>query len=382
MEKKCFYCSNTYPKDTEHVFPDGLGGQKLFMPCVCEKCNNDFSKLEGELYQKGISALMRSVEGVTKQKKQNKPTYFKAPILLTFDEENKIVYEVNQNNEFKISLKSQIIKINSKFHLESSSQKDVDILNNKFRIWKKDSLKIVLKFPNKDNNSTSYIQFQIDDNKVSSKKTESFEKVKNSIIVEILDNHELSKHLELRIFLDNKNDLRLRAKSIEESINFIKHFLIFTSKPVKLKSFNKEINDNGIVYVGYKFDPLKNEQAMVKIMLNCLIYYFPNSKNNSSLENVKIFVKNGKSELKRSIEKTDKIIDSKENSHNIFFQQYQNNVRVRLSLFNGQFCYSIIIENLLILSNMDYNRLIIDFVKRVNKLESKNDFLTSFSRID
>jgi len=100
-----------------------LGGQKLFMPCVCEKCNNDFSKLEGELYQKGISALMRSVEGVTKQKKQNKPTYFKAPILLTFDEENKIVYEVNQNNEFKISLKSQIIKINSKFHLESSSQK-------------------------------------------------------------------------------------------------------------------------------------------------------------------------------------------------------------------------------------------------------------------
>ncbi|CAL2093263.1 hypothetical protein T190611E02C_50115 [Tenacibaculum sp. 190524A05c] len=104
MEKKCFYCSNTYSKDTEHVFPDGLGGEKLYMPCVCEKCNNDFSKLEGELYQKGIPALMRSVEGVTKQKKQNKPTYFKAPILLTLDEENKIVYEVNQNNEFKISL--------------------------------------------------------------------------------------------------------------------------------------------------------------------------------------------------------------------------------------------------------------------------------------
>lgn len=379
MKKKCFYCSNTYPKDTEHVFPDGLGGQKLFMPCVCEKCNNDFSKLEGELYQKGIPALMRSVEGITKQKKQNKPTYFKAPILLTFDEKNKIVYEVNQNNEFKISLKSQIIKINSKFYLESSSQKDVDTLTNKFKKWRKDCLKIILKFPDKDNNSTSYIQFQIDDNKVSSKKAESFEKVKNSIIVEILDNHELSKHLEPRIFLDNKNDLRLRAKSIEESIDFIKHFLIFTSKPVKLKSFSREINDNGIVYVGHNFDSLKNEQAMVKIMLNCLIYYFPNSENSTSLENAKTFVKNGKTELKRSIEKTDKIIDSKEKSHNIFFQQYQNNVRVRLSLFNGQLCYSIIIENLLILPNMDYNRLIIDFVKRVNRLESKNDFLTSFT---
>lgn len=379
MEKKCFYCSNTYSKDTEHVFPDGLGGEKLYMPCVCEKCNNDFSKLEGELYQKGIPALMRSVEGVTKQKKQNKPTYFKAPILLTFDEENKIVYEVNQNNEFKISLKSQIIEINSKFYLEGSSQKDVDTFTNKFKKWRKDCLKLVLKFPDNDNNSTSYIQFQIDDNGVSSKRIESFEKVKNSIIFEILDNHELSKYLKPRIFLDNKNDLRIRAKSIEESINFIKHFLIFTSKPVKLKSFSKEINDNGIVYVGHNFDSLKNEQAMVKIMLNCLVYYFPNSKNNTNLENAKTFIKSGKSELKRSTEKKDKIIDSKEKSHNVFFQQYENNVRVRLSLFNGQLCYSIIIENLLILPNMDYNRLIIDFVKRVNRLESKNNFLTSFS---
>jgi len=379
MEKKCFYCSNTYSKDTEHVFPDGLGGEKLYMPCVCEKCNNDFSKLEGELYQKGIPALMRSVEGVTKQKKQNKPTYFKAPILLIFDEENKIVYEANQNNEFKISLKSQIIEINSKFYLEGSSQKDVDTLTNKFKKWRKDCLKLVLKFPDKDNNSTFYIQFHIDDNGVSSKKIESFEKIKNSIIFEILDTHELSKYLKPRIFLDNKNDLRIRAKSIEESINFIKHFLIFTSKPVKLKSFSKEINDNGIVYVGHSFDSLKNEQAMVKIMLNCLVYYFPNSKNNINLENAKAFIKNGKSELKRSTEKKDKIIDSKEKSHNVFFQQYENSVRVRLSLFNGQLCYSIIIENLLILPNMDYNRLIIDFVKRVNRLESKNDFLTSFS---
>ncbi|CAL2093273.1 hypothetical protein T190611E02C_50117 [Tenacibaculum sp. 190524A05c] len=183
-----------------------------------------------------------------------------------------------------------------------------------------------------------------------------------------------------RIVLDNKNDLRIRAKSIEEAINFTKHFLIFTSKPVKLKSFSKEINDNGFIYVGHNFDSLKNEQAMVKIMLNCLVYYFSNSKNNTSLENVKNFVKNGNTELKRSIEQRDEIIDSKEKSHNIFFQQYQNNVRVRLSLFNGQLCYSIIIENLMILPNMNYNRLIIDFVKRINKLESKNDFLTSFHK--
>ncbi len=378
-EKKCFYCSNIYSKDTEHVFPDGLGGQKLYMSCVCEKCNNDFSKLEGELYQKGIPALIRSVEGVTKQKKQNKPTYFKAPILLTFDEENKIVYEVNQNNEFKISLKPQIIEINSKLYLQGSSQKDVDTLIHKFKKWKKDCLKLILRFPNKNNDSTSYIQFQIDGNKVSSKKIESFEKIKNSIILEILDKHELSKYLKPRIFLDNKNEIRLRAKSYEESMNFIEHFLILTSKTVKLKSFSKEINDNGIVYAGQNFDSLKNEQAMVKIMLNCVIYYFPNSKNNTSLENAKNFVNNGNTELKRTIEKKDKIIDTKEKTHNIFFQQYQNNVRIRLSLFNGLLCYSIIIENFLILPDMNYNRLIIDFVKRKNKLESKNEFLKSFN---
>ena len=378
MGKNCFYCSNTYSKDTEHVFPDGLGGQKLFMPCVCEKCNNDFSKLEGELYQKGIPALIRSVEGLTKQKKQNKPTYFKAPILLIFDEKNKIVYEVNQNNEFKISLKSQIIQINSKFYLEGSSQKHLNIFINKFKKWRTHCLKLVLKFPDKDNNSTSYIQFQIEGNKVSSKRTKSFEKIRNSIILEILDNHELSKYLKPRIFLDNKNELRIRAKSIEESIDFIKSLLIFTSKPVTLKSFSKEINDNGIVYVGHNFDSLKSEQAMVKIILNCLIYYYPNSKKSASLENAKSFIKNGDSELKRSIKKTDKIIDSYEKSHNIFFQQYENNLRVRLSLFNDQISYSIIIENLIILPNMDYNRLIIDYVKRMNRLESKNDFLMSF----
>lgn len=318
-EKKCFYCSRTYSKDTEHVFPGGLGGQKLYMPCICEKCNNYFSNLERELYQKGVSALMRSVEGVTKQKKQNKPVYFKAPILLIFDEKNKIVYEVNQNNEFKISLKPQIIEINSKFYIEGSYQKDVDTLTNKVKKWKKDCLKLVLKFPDKNNNSTSYIQFQINDDKVLSKKLESSEKVISSIILEILDNHELSKHIKPRIFLDNDNALRIRAKSIEISINFIKHFLIFTSKPVKLKSFNKEVNDNGIVYVGHNFDSLKNEQAMVKIILNCLVYYFPKSKNNINLENVKMFVKNGESELKRSVEKRNKIIDSTEKSHNIFF---------------------------------------------------------------
>jgi len=58
----------------------------------------------------------------------------------------------------------------------------------------------------------------------------------------------------------------------------------------------------------------QKEQAMVKIRLNCFRYYFPNSENHTRLENAKTLVKkkkNGKAELKRSIEKTDKLIDTK-----------------------------------------------------------------------
>jgi hypothetical protein len=49
--KTCIYCENVYEKDTEHVFPHGLGGQKLFINCVCADCNRYFSGLERELYQ-------------------------------------------------------------------------------------------------------------------------------------------------------------------------------------------------------------------------------------------------------------------------------------------------------------------------------------------
>ncbi len=378
--KKCFYCFKDYIEDTEHVFPDGLGGQKLYMPCVCGNCNNEFSKLERELYQKGIPALIRSVEGVTKQKNQNKPTYFKSPILFIFDEENKIVYEANQNNEIKISLKPQIIEIKSKFYIEASSEKEVNRLINKITKWRKDCLIMISIFSNENNKLTSYIKFQIDEGKVSSKELKSSEKIKNALILEITGNHELSKYLRPRIFLDNENNLKIRAKSFDESIYFIKKLLIFISKPVKLRSFSKAINDNGIVYVGQNFDPLKNERAMVKIMLNCLLYYFPKSKNSLSLESVRLFVKNGKSDLKRSIEKTDKIKDSLENTHNIFFYQYENDLSIRLSLFNGQICYIIFIEHLKILPNMDYNRLVIDFKKRLNRMEKKNEFLMSFAK--
>jgi len=379
MAKQCFYCEKTYKKNTEHVFPDGLGGQQIFMSCVCLKCNNEFSMLERELYQKGIAALMRSIEGISNKKKQNKPNYFKAPTLLTLDEENKIVYEVNQNNEFEISLKPQIIEIDSKLYLEGSINKDIEKFINKIKKWTTNSLTMIYSLSNEHSKETSYVQFQIKTNEIISEKIKTSEKVKASLIFQKSGNNKLSKFLKPRIFLDNNDSLRIRANSIQESIDFIKKLLIFIPKNIKLNSYNEVINDNGIILVGHYFDPLKNEQAMVKIILNCLIHYFPNSKSNSSLEKIKTFIKHGESTLKRSLEKKSNIIDSNDKTHNLFFYQYEKNVSIRLSLFNGQICYSIIIEDLQILPNMDYKRLIIDYKNRINRMESKNEFFNSFN---
>lgn len=158
--KKCIYCQEPYEKDTEHVFPHGLGGENIFIDCVCRGCNSKFSGLEGELYQKSPISLMRSIAGVKGYKKKNgNNSYFKAPILLTYDEQNKIVYEVSQHNEMKIQLKSQIIDIKSKFYLEGSDEKNILLFLKNIKKWKNESLIAVIRFPYNNNENFECVKF-------------------------------------------------------------------------------------------------------------------------------------------------------------------------------------------------------------------------------
>lgn len=61
--KTCFYCSNSYTtKDSEHVFPDGLGGENKMMSCICWDCNQKFSPLENELISKSFISFFRAAE--------------------------------------------------------------------------------------------------------------------------------------------------------------------------------------------------------------------------------------------------------------------------------------------------------------------------------
>ncbi len=377
-ENKCFYCNINYSKNTEHVFPDGLGGQRLFMLCVCPECNNRFSSLERELYQKGVAGLIRSVEGITSQKKQNKKNYFKAPVLLLFDEDNKIVYEANQSEGLDVFLKSQIIEINSDLYLEGSDEKQINLFIDKVKRWKNESLILITRYPNNSNTSFGYTEFQINDKDITHKEFDSSEKLKHTISVSILNNHELSPYLKPRLFLDNENKLKVRAQSKEKAILFINQFLNSITRNKTFKSYSKIISPNRTVHVVHSFNPLKSEQAMVKIILNCLLHYYPLSKNNPNLSSAKDFVNGKPSNLNRFLDKKNKIIDSCEKSHNIFFHQSHNYLNIRLSLFNGHICYSIIIPELKILSNNAYTRLVIDYSKRQNRLETQQDFLMSF----
>lgn len=104
----CIYCKIQYCKNTEHVFPLGLGGEDIMIDCVCDKCNNEFSKLERELYQKSPVALIRSNKGVIGNKSRNTASAFKAPLLLCQDDVTGVAYEVGQSEKMQVYLRPQI----------------------------------------------------------------------------------------------------------------------------------------------------------------------------------------------------------------------------------------------------------------------------------
>lgn len=376
-KKTCFYCKEQYLNDSEHAFPDGLGGEKIYLNCVCQNCNNQFSSLERELYQKGMIALMRSVEGVSSYKQKNEKKFFKAFALLALDEKNEIVYEVNQNDKFLISLKSQILNIGREFYFEGSDQSDMDRFIKIFTAWRIESRKLVI--PPTKNSKGSVAQFEINGKGILISEQELNINEKKAIVLELFQDHDLTKFLKPRIYFDHNKSLKLRATSKQQAMDFLEDLLIYTLKPVSLRSFSKELNANRTVYIIQNFDGLKSERALVKIAINCLLYYFPELQNETSLEQARLFVKEGSGNANRSLVPKSNLIDSKEKCHNIFFYQLADSLSIRISLFNGQFCYQIIIPKLKMFEYGNYARLTINYVNRKNHLENRNDFLESFN---
>jgi uncharacterized Zn-finger protein len=368
VQKKCSYCDNSYIKDEEHVFPYGLGGQDIFMDCVCKECNKNFSALEGELYGKSPIALMRSNAGIMGYKKydRNKPAPFKAPILVTFDEGNNIVFEVGQFYPMEIFIRPQLMLINGCYYLGGETDEGLKEFAQKFKKLRTNNLKIIR------NDPYGFIEFDYLDTYYSvTHKTGRVKKANGILFCSLTESYEHYSFLHPRIFIDDEKNLKVRAKTIDEAIAFIEGFLNHLLSHKEFSSFKKIKFKDPTIYVSLNFDPVKAERALIKIGLNCLMHYYPNTKNEVILNDYISYVQEGKPFIRLSMDRKNDTIDSKNNTHNIFFYQHQNSVEIRISLFNGQFAIRFIVDNLKILRQNEYNRLVIDYKKRINKFENR-----------
>ena len=367
MIKKCRYCGNVYQKNSEHVFPYGLGGEDLFMNCVCEQCNNDFSALERELYQKSPIGLLRSVEGIEGYKKNQRTGMLKYNEILSYDQASDIVFEIGQYENFQAYIKPQIVFYNNDFYLDGPSKIEIEKLLKCCKKWKEKSLAIKINREGKyrtilfekSNETFEYQEFQ----KIKSKRT-----IK---LLTMSENNELYKHLSPRIFLADEDELIIRARTIKEGIDFIQGFLNYTIKPRNLKCFTNELQKTIVINVSTSFDSKKVERALVKIGLNCLIYNFQKIIDDQALDDCISFIKKGFPPVKIDVIEKNCNINSNDKTHNVFFYQFENSVNIKLSLFNGKAAFNFGIPNLHILEPNDYNCFVINYKERINRFEDK-----------
>jgi hypothetical protein len=381
--RKCRYCQSEYSGGAkEHVFPKGLGGQNVFMDNVCENCNRKFSDYERALMRDSPVAFMRSVEGVDGYRRSEIPSgAFLAPILLTFDEEKKVVYEVGQRHPFENFIRPQFISIHGSFYVEGYTRDSLQNLDRKFAKWKREIRFIVVKKWRNGTASIQWIEFVDTGTTYRTVVKPSCANGKEAIKIDILsETHDLFAHLSPRLFLNDLGELRVRARSIEEASEFLIKFMDYTRVPVALKSYSKDTLTNPLIYVGQSFNGLEVSQGLVKIGINSLMHYYPTHRDDASFNECISFVMtgNGAIEIKHH-EQKDSIKDSKDGTHNIFFQQATYGMNVRISLFNGVGgIFSFDVVGLMIMNPGEFNRLVVDYKSRKMEFQDRAMFLASF----
>ncbi|MDW8848915.1 HNH endonuclease [Flavobacterium sp. MMLR14_040] len=367
----CVYCQTLYPKNTEHVFPLGLGGEKIMIDCVCDKCNNEFSKLERELYQKSPVALIRSTEGVIGNKSRNSVSAFKASLLLCQDDASGIVYEVGQSERMQVFIRPQIIQIKNTFYVEADHQDNLNALMVKFKSWKYNNLRLISKLPESKLTETNYLEIEKTENNYFCKKIKGHLKIKNEIILDILPrSHHLHNSLNTRIYFDDLRNLKIRAKTETAAVKFILELLKFSDSKEMMNSYVSDTKNMKEVSVGFSFNSKKCEQALVKIALNTLFHYYPASRNQIPIQPYLDFVKTGKRTFSAGLEAKKWILDSQPNTHNIFLYQSESFLSIRISLFNGQFVYHFLIPSLQLIKPGKYSQFIVDY--KLNKNQINN----------
>lgn len=344
---KCVYCNTNPVGKSDHVFPKSLGGENIYMDCVCDICNNKFSKIERELFQKSLIGLMRSSEGVEGySKNKRRPAPLKYPEIFQFDKENKIVYEIGIHNGWKPYMRPQFIMVDKKTYSEAPTKEEMVEFIDAFNEWRNKNLTMVTKFPATKGEKYEAVKFILTDGKFQAEKT-TLSKVKKEVIHYSLmkDNDEFKDNFEPRLFFDDSNKLIARSRSTEEGIDFIVDLLNYCNKDAaKFRSYSEK-NTKEPIRVSFKFNIEMMQQALVKIGLNSLMHYYPDTKYNTLLNPAKDFVNDGK-EFRAAISDKMNFLDTNNDIHYVLFYQLNEGLLVRASLFGSHFIHSFLLNDL------------------------------------
>lgn len=375
MSKLCVYCMEIDASDSEHVFPHGLGGEKSYLDCVCDECNSIFSGLEGELMQNAPPAIMRSVEGIKGYSKTFHKTPLKNAIVLMEDKNTGIPYESGQKYQFEPFLRTQIILIDNRLYIESGNDKEYKYFIKQIFAWMKDILTAVyLSSPN-DDGLYSGVKFEL----AGSITEEQIQvaKVRNEIRIETLSpTHDQFDKYVPRLFLNDSKKLILRAKTNDEAKDFLLFFL--KNRGQHIASLSPELSEEVSVY--QNFDPVKTERALVKIGLNCLMHYYPETANEEALRPLKDFVLYGDPFNTKMHALGLKMIDETfRECHTVGFFQQPEGLLIRIALFSGSFNFSFVVvgfqvmqSNTFTLMKVDYNARRHEFLQFEKILECIN----------
>lgn len=378
---KCAYCTINDANNSEHVFPHSLGGANEYIDCVCNECNNKFSTLERELLQKSLIGLMRSHAGIEGYKKDKvRPAPLKYPEIFFHDKVDHIVYEIGLYQGFSPFMRPQIIEVNDKFYFEGPSKDDIITYVDLYNKWRHENLVLVTQFPKKKGDDYEAVRFKEEEDGVSYQ-PESLKRVKKEIILYTLmkDNDEMKDDFEPRLFLDDRKKLVLRCREIEEGIDFLKRLLEYTKNPAPFGSYNQDKPEKPQIRVSMKFDMVKMQRALVKIGLNCLMHYHPETKNDSLLDEAKAFVLN-ETPIKSAIQPKVQFLDAGNEMHYVLFYQLNEGLMVRTSLFEGQFIYTFLIEGLQLYRPGQFSGVEVYYKTREQNYLNMDEFL--LNRLD
>ncbi|MVT39385.1 hypothetical protein GO495_02200 [Chitinophaga oryziterrae] len=367
----CIYCRLRPAGNSEHVFPKGLGGQDIYMSNICDFCNNYFSGLEGELFRNSPIALMRSSENVSgyggKKLREGALTF---PEMFQYVEADNVIYEIGVVQSTRGYTRPQLIQIQGDIYAEGANQGEMTKFITAIEKWRQ-NCGIVVTYVSEDKPPTlGIVTFKLIDGRYISE-IGTAPKVKDGISLILLQpGHEYWEAFEPRLFFSEEQRLVLRSRSKQEALKFLWRLLDgFTKDKMYIKSFSgKGTKDR--LKLTMKVNVEKMQQALVKIGLNALLFYYPTSSKSPMIDPAIEYVMKGgtTSGLKMAFGTPMEMLDTGECKHLIVFTQLEGYTQVRVSLFTGGFIFEFYLDNLIISDQKSHSAiLLVDYKNRRQK---------------